>query len=106
MLTQRSSDFFLASNYNTMTATLMVHVLCHLTNCGYVPGDVIHVLGDTHLYENHIKQTNRLVNRQPLPMPKLVIKNKKYTTISDFDISDFQIIGYDYYPGIKAKMAV
>lgn len=107
MLTQRSSDFFLASNYNTMTAVFLVHMLCKVTNCGYTPGYIYHTMGDTHIYENHIEQCRLLTSRKPLPMPKLFINSdKEYKSMNDFEYGDFKIVGYDYYLGIKAEMAV
>ena len=107
MLFQRSSDFFLASNYNTITAVLLVHVLCKLSKNGYTPGYVYHAIGDTHIYENHIKQSKELISRMPLPMPKLIITpDKEFKSTDDFDLKDFKLVGYECYPSINAKMAV
>ena len=61
--------------------------------------------GDTHLYANHMEQTHLQLSRDPRPLPKLVIKRKP-PTIFDYEFEDFEIVGYDPYPAIKAPVAI
>ena len=101
----RSSDFFLANNWNTCTGALLVHLLCNLQDIDLTPGILTVVVGDTHLYKNHIEQVRKNLERVPYPFPKLIIKNQK-NNIEDFVWKDLQIIGYKSYPRIPAPMAV
>jgi thymidylate synthase len=106
-LYQRSSDFFLAGNYNLCTAVLLVHMLIKLSNCGLKPGEVIHSIGDTHIYKNHVEQCHKQLTRKPYSFPTIQLNaDKEYKTPEDFEYSDFKIIGYKYHPAIKAPMAV
>jgi hypothetical protein len=65
----------------------------------------VHTLGDAHLYSNHFEQVETQLARDPRPLPKLKIK-RKIDDLLDFTFEDFEIIGYDPHPHIKAKVAV
>jgi thymidylate synthase len=69
------------------------------------PGEFIHTLGDAHLYLNHLEQADAQLKREPLPLPKLVIK-RKVKDLSDFVYEDFEIVNYQYHPHIAAPVAV
>ena len=101
----RSSDFFLANNWNTCTGALLVHMICNLEGINYTPGELIVVTGDTHLYLTHLEQVKLNLLREPFPFPKLHIKEKK-KNIEEYSYSDLQIIGYKCMPNISANMAV
>jgi dihydrofolate reductase/thymidylate synthase len=101
----RSSDVFLANNWNACTGALLVHMICNLNDIDLTPGDLTVVTGDTHLYKNHLDAVDINLERVPKPFPKLVIKNKK-DKIEEFNWEDITVYGYEPYPGIKAKMAV
>ena len=101
----RSSDYFLANNWNTCTGALLVHLLCNLKEIDLTPGEIIVNTGDTHIYKNHLEQVNINLERKPYPFCKLLIKNKK-NKITDFNFEDLQFIGYKCYPNISAPMAV
>tara|TARA_Y100000816_G_scaffold233077_2_gene178463 strand:+ start:2456 stop:4000 length:1545 start_codon:yes stop_codon:yes gene_type:complete len=101
----RSSDYFLANNWNTCTGALLVNLLCNLKDIDLTPGEIIVNTGDTHIYKNHIEQVNENLKRKPYPFCKLLIKNKK-SNINDFKFEDLRFIGYKCYPNIKADMAV
>ena len=73
----RSSDYFLANNWNTCTGALLVHMLCNLNGINYLPGELTVVTGDTHLYLTHLEQVQLNLIREPYPFPKLIIKDKK-----------------------------
>lgn len=101
----RSSDYFLANNWNTCTGALLVHMLCNLEGINYTPGELTVVTGDTHLYLSHIEQVKTNLMRQPYPFPKLLISGKKQN-IESFEFTDLKLIGYKSYPNIPAEMAV
>ena len=100
----RSSDYFLANNWNTCTGALLVHMICNLEDIDLTPGDLTVISGDTHLYLTHLEQVRENLERTPRPFPKLVVSGKK--NIEDYQYQDVKLIGYNPYPNIKAPMAV
>ena len=101
----RSSDFFLANNWNTCTGALFMHLICNLVDIDLTPGILTVVTGDTHLYNNHLDQVKENLERIPRPFPKLIIK-KELDNIENFSWEDIKLIDYNPYPNIKALMAV
>lgn len=101
----RSSDFFLANNWNTCTGAYLVAMLCNLNGINLTPGILTVVTGDTHIYTSHFDGVNENLQRYPRPMPRLFIEEKK-DNIEDFEWNDMKLIGYFPYPNIKASMAV
>lgn len=101
----RSSDYFLANNWNTCTGALLVHLICSLYGTNLKPGKLSVCMGDTHIYQSHIKQVMENVHRVPHPFPKLVV-NTKRENIEDFEFSDIQLVGYKAHDRIPATMAV
>jgi len=102
-LYQRSADIFLGVPFNIASYALLTMMIAQLT--GLRPGDFIHTIGDAHLYLNHIEQAARQMGRSPRPLPVMRINPGK-TSIEDFDLDDFELIGYEPHPGIKAPIAV
>lgn len=105
MINLRSSDYYLANNWNVCTGAFFVHMLCNLEGLDFTPGELTIVTGDTHIYENHSTAIKECLTRTPRPFPKLVIKNRK-TKITDFTFEDLEIIGYHPYPNISVDMVV
>ena len=101
----RSSDFFLANNWNSTCGALLVHLLCNTEGIDLTPGELTVFIADAHLYKSHIEQVKLNLERSPLPFPKLLIKEKK-KEITDFKFEDLDLIGYKAYPNIKAEMAI
>ena len=102
----RSSDYFLANNWNACTGALLVHMLCRLEGIDLIPGELIVVTGDTHIYKSHLAQVNLNLSRKPYPFPGLVIKGGKRATITDFKFEDIRLVSYKAHPNISAPMAV
>jgi len=69
------------------------------------PGEFIHTFGDVHLYLNHLEQARLQLERQPRPLPKIVL-NPAVRSILDFEYSDVTLTGYDPHPHIQAPVSV
>lgn len=102
-LYQRSADVFLGVPFNIASYALLVSMVAAVT--GLKPGDFVHTLGDAHLYSNHLAQAKLQLEREPRPLPTLKI-DRVPDSIFDFTFDDFQLLGYDPHPHIKAAVAV
>ena len=102
-LYQRSCDIFLGVPFNIASYSLLTHMLAQ--QCNLEVGDFVWTGGDCHLYNNHFDQVRLQLSREPRPYPKLVIKRKP-DSIFDYKFEDFEIVGYDPHPAIKAPVAV
>ncbi|WP_417838070.1 thymidylate synthase [Tritonibacter scottomollicae] len=102
-LYQRSADMFLGVPFNIASYALLLQMLAHVT--GYEAGTFVHTMGDAHIYSNHMEQVQLQLSRQPKGLPKLrIVRN--VTSIFDFKYEDFEVVGYDPDPTIKAPVAV
>lgn len=103
LMYQRSCDTFLGVPFNIASYALLTMMLAQV--CGLKPREFIHSMGDTHLYNNHFNQVKTQLSREPRPLPKMLI-NPEVKEIDQFKYEDFELVGYDPYPGIKAEVAV
>lgn len=103
MLTQRSGDCFLGVPYNMASVAFLTHMLAQ--QCGYEVGEIVHSLGDVHLYVNHLEQARLQLTRHPRPLPRLMI-HRKPASIFEYRFEDFEITGYEPHPHIAAPIAV
>ncbi len=101
-LYQRSADIFLGVPFNIASYALLTHMVAAVT--GLQPGDFVHTFGDAHLYLNHLDQAKLQLSREPRPLPRLELKPR--AELTDFEMTDFELLGYDPYPTIKAPIAV
>ncbi|XP_055949132.1 thymidylate synthase-like [Argiope bruennichi] len=102
-LYQRSADMGLGVPFNIASYALLTHMIAHVTDLK--PGDLVHTIGDAHIYLDHIDPLQEQLTREPKPFPKLIIK-KDTKNIEDFEFKDFELIGYECHPPIKMKMSV
>src|SRR5438477_3762002 len=102
-LYQRSGDIFIGVPFNIASYALLTHMTAHVT--GLKAGELIHTLGDAHLYLNHLAQAEEQLKREPLPLPRLIIK-RKVADIGEFRFEDFDIVNYQSHPHIAAPVAV
>jgi thymidylate synthase len=100
---QRSCDMFLGVPFNVASYSLLTHMIAQV--CGLGVGEFVHVLGDAHIYLNHVGQVKEQLSREPLPAPTLWI-NPEVTDITKFTMGDFRLDGYQSLASIKAPMAV
>ena len=102
----RSSDYFLANNWNSSCGALFVHLLCNTEGIDLTPGELTVFIADAHLYKTHIEQVKINLERRPYPFPKLLIKGEKKKDITTFKFDDIELLGYKAHPNIKAEMAI
>ena len=102
-LYQRSCDIFLGVPFNIASYALLTHMLAQ--QCDLEVGDFVWTGGDCHLYSNHIEQADEQLGRDPLPLPRLLIRRKP-DSIFDYRFEDFEICDYQSHPHIKAAVAV
>ncbi len=102
-LYQRSADTFLGVPFNIASYALLTMMIAQV--CDLQPGEFVHTLGDTHIYLNHREQVQRQLEREPYPLPRMVI-NPAVDSIFDFRYEDFTLENYRSHRLIKAPIAV
>jgi thymidylate synthase len=131
VLYQRSADMGLGVPFNIASYSLLLMMICHVT--GHVPGEFVHVLGDAHVYVNHVEALKVQLSREPKPFPRLKINrmpgssgrlnvrgepvvfempnvsksvDQMVSELETFELSDFELIGYDAHASVKMDMSV
>lgn len=102
-LYQRSADTFLGVPFNIASYALLCMMMAQVT--GLEPGEFIHTTGDTHLYLNHLEQARLQLSREPRQLPTMKL-NPDVKSLYDFKYEDFELVGYDPWPHIKAEVSV
>ena len=102
-LYQRSADTFLGVPFNIESYALLTCMLAQV--CGYEAKEFIHTIGDAHIYKDHFDVVKTQIEREPLPLPHLVL-NKDIDNLFDFKIEDIKLEGYQSHGPLKGKVSV
>jgi dihydrofolate reductase/thymidylate synthase len=103
LMYQRSCDMGLGVPFNIASYSLLTCMVAQV--CGLKPGEFVHTLGNSHVYQNHVEPLKTQLERTPRPFPILKI-NPDVKDIDSFSASDFEIVGYDPHKKIAMEMAV
>ncbi len=99
---QRSADLFLGVPFDIILYSALTHILAK--ECNLEPGKFIHILGDTHIYKNHIDQVKEMLSRDTFELPTLKLNND--VSINNFKFEDIEVIDYKSNGFIKADVSV
>jgi thymidylate synthase len=102
-LYQRSADLFLGVPFNIASYALLTLMMAQV--CDLKPGSFVHTFGDLHLYANHLEQARLQLSRTPKTLPAMRL-NPAIRQIHEFRYEDFELVGYEPHPAIKAPIAV
>jgi thymidylate synthase len=103
LMYQRSADVFLGVPFNIASYALLTMMIAQVCDLGV--GEFVHVLGDAHLYLNHLEQAHIQLAREPRPLPQMLI-NPNVKDIFSFQYEDFTLVNYQPYAHIRAEVAV
>lgn len=104
-LYQRSADLFLGVPFNIASYALLTHMVAFMTGLGV--GEFIHTFGCLHIYNNHIEQIREQVQREPKRLPELLVDPVgEIASITDFELEDFDLIGYIAHGKLTGKVSV
>lgn len=101
---QRSADMFLGVPFNIASYSLLLHMVARITDLR--PHELVHTIGDAHIYLDAVEQVKEQLTRTPYPEPRLEIVDRGQTSIDDFEMDDLNLVDYMSHPAIKAEMAV
>ena len=102
-LYQRSADVFLGVPFNIASYALLLLMIAQVT--GLEVGDFVHTFGDVPIYRDHLEQVELQLERTPKTLPQMKL-NPQIRQLDDFTYEDFELIGYEPYPHIAAKVSV
>lgn len=95
ILNQRSNDMLVANNWNVVQYAMLVHMMAQVS--GLVPGELVHVIADAHIYDRHVPMVKELIKQNPLPAPKMIL-DPDIHDFYDFTVDSFRLEGYEYSP--------
>ncbi len=102
MWNQRSVDTALGLPFNIASYGLLLTLLAR--EAGLEQGKLIGFLGDTHIYDNHIKGLKKQIKNKPYPLP--AVETASFTSIFDWKYEDTILTGYQHHPPIRFDIAV
>ncbi len=98
VLNQRSQDILTANNWNVVQYAVLVHMIAQVS--GLVPGELIQVISDAHIYDRHVDIVRELIRRPQYPAPKFSL-NPDIKDFYDFTVDDILIEDYQAGPQVK-----
>jgi thymidylate synthase len=101
-LYQRSADLFLGVPFNIASYALLTHLVAQ--QVGLDVGEFIWTGGDCHIYDNHVEQVTEQLSRSPFPFPQLRLH--RAASLFDYSFEDFEVVGYEHHPALRAPVAV
>ena len=101
-LYQRSADLFLGVPFNIASYALLTSMVAQ--QVGLEVGDFVWTGGDCHIYDNHVDQVREQLSREAFPFPELRLKPA--ASLFDYAYEDFEVVGYQHHPALRAPVAV
>ena len=98
ILNQRSQDILAANNWNVVQYSILLMMLAQVT--GFVPGELVHVISDAHIYDRHVEIVKKLITRPQFDAPKVTL-NPEIKNFYDFKVADITVENYETNPQIK-----
>lgn len=98
ILNQRSQDILTANNWNVVQYSVLLHMFAQVS--GLIPGELVHVIADAHIYDRHVPLIREMLERPQYPAPKFSL-NPKIRNFYDFTVDDIRIEDYKKNPQIK-----
>ena len=98
ILNQRSSDVLVANNWNVVQYSILLMMIAQ--SVGFVPGELVHVIADCHIYDRHVPIIKELIKREPLPAPKVSL-NPEIKNFYEFKVEDVIVENYQTHEQIK-----
>lgn len=93
ILNQRSNDMLVANNWNVLQYSVLIMMFAQVS--GLVPGELVHVISDAHVYDRHVETAKEVIAKEQFEAPKLII-NDKVKNFYDFKVEDFELVDYKY----------
>ena len=98
VLNQRSQDVLAANNWNVCQYAILLMMVAQV--CGMVPGELLHVIADAHIYDRHVDAIRELIGREEYPAPKVHL-NPEVKDFYQFTTADLLVEDYQAGPQIK-----
>ena len=98
ILNQRSQDVLTANNWNVCQYSLLLMMIAQC--CDMIPGELVHVIADAHIYDRHIPLVKELISRTPLPAPRVWLTPGK-KDFYEFTTEDLHVEDYEAGPQIR-----
>ena len=104
ILNQRSQDMLTANNWNVCQYAVLLCMFAQVS--GLVPGELVHVIADAHIYDRHVPMVKELLEREPFEAPEFVM-DRTITDFYQFTVDSFALKNYQYHPfPVKIPVAV
>ena len=98
LLNQRSQDILAANNWNVCQYAILLMMVAQ--SVGMIPGELVHVIADAHIYDRHVDIIRELISRPQHPAPRVSL-NPEVTNFYDFTTADLIVEGYEHGPQVK-----